>query len=92
MSITVTPKLEALIQNKIDTGLYSDVEEVLSEALQLLDQRDRLERLRASLAEADEQIDRGEGTPFTDERFDQIRLNARMKFEAGHQPNPDVCP
>lgn len=92
MSVTLTPHLEALVRKKVDTGLYRDADEVLSEALQLLDQRDQLQRLRASIAEADEQIERGEGVPFTPERFEQIKLNAQRKYETGHQPNPDVCP
>jgi hypothetical protein len=50
-----------------------------------------LERLRATPAEADNQIDRGVGIPFTPERFEQIRLSARKKFDSGHRPNPDVC-
>jgi antitoxin ParD1/3/4 len=92
MTVTLTPHLEALIRQKVDDGLYSDADEVLSEALQLLDQRDQLQRLRDSFVEADAQIDRGEGIRFTDERFAQIKLNARRKFETGHRPHRDVCP
>ena len=92
MSVTLKPDLEALVRQKVDSGLYHDVDEVLSEALELLDRRDRLQSLRASLAEADAQIDRGEGVLLTPVRFEQIKLNARRKYEAGHRPNPDVCP
>jgi len=90
--VTLSPQLEALVRQKVDAGLYDDADDVLSQALQLLDQRDQLDRLRASLAEADAQIDRGEGIPFTPEVFERIKQNARRKFETGHRPNPDVCP
>jgi antitoxin ParD1/3/4 len=92
LSVILNPQLEELVRQKVDAGLYGDADEVLTEALQLLDQRDQLRRLRATLAEADEQIDRGQGIPFTREAFDRIKLNARTKFETGHQPNVDVLP
>ena len=86
MNVTVTPEVEDEIRHWLETGQYSDVDAVLRDALQLLKQRDQVHRLRVSVAEADDQIDRGLGIPFTPERFEQIRLNARTKFEAGHRP------
>ena len=63
MPVQLTPQLEDMVKQKIDAGLYRDADEVLHEALQLLDQRDQLQRLRTSLDEADAQIDRGQGIP-----------------------------
>lgn len=61
MNVTLTPDVEALIAERVASGRYADASEVVREALRLLEQRDRWERLRESLAEAEAEIDRGEG-------------------------------
>lgn len=43
MSISLTPYQERLIQEKLQTGKYNSVEEVLEIALRLLDEYDRAE-------------------------------------------------
>jgi antitoxin ParD1/3/4 len=43
MNISLTPTQESLIQTKLQTGKYRNIEEVLEIALQLLDERDRSE-------------------------------------------------
>ncbi|BAT51590.1 hypothetical protein NOS3756_05160 [Nostoc sp. NIES-3756] len=43
MSISLTPNQERLIQEKLQTGKYNSVEEVLEIALRLLDEYDRTE-------------------------------------------------
>ncbi len=51
MSITLTPELEKRIEEKVKSGAYRSSDEALSEAVQLLDERDRkLESLRADIA------------------------------------------
>jgi putative addiction module CopG family antidote len=58
--VQVAPDVEAMIRKKIDTGRYDDEHQVLREALQALDERDRLRDLRASLVRAKEEVERGE--------------------------------
>jgi antitoxin ParD1/3/4 len=88
MTISLTPRLEDLIREKVESGLYADADAVLTEALRLLDERDRFRRLRAALADGE----KGEGIRFTPELMEQIKRDAdRMELE-GKQPNPDVCP
>jgi len=60
MQIEIDPRLADEIRGHVDRGRYPTVDEVLREALQLLAERDQLAELRASLIEADAQIDRGE--------------------------------
>ncbi len=40
MDIPVTPKLAQRIQDKVSSGIYGNTDEVISEALRLLDERD----------------------------------------------------
>jgi len=65
MYISLTPQFEVLIKQKVESGFYHSVSEVVREALQLLEERDylqkkRLEELRKDIAAGIEQIDRGE--------------------------------
>jgi antitoxin ParD1/3/4 len=93
MSVTVTlsPRAEALIQERIDGGVYHDAAEVIEEVLRVLDDRDRLAALRAGLQVGIDQLDRGEGVLFTPEwSADRARV-ARERAAAGEVPDPDVC-
>lgn len=92
MNVSLSPRFQALIREKIESGGYSDAREVLEEALNLLDNRDRLERLGQSLREADEAIDRGEGIEWGLELKERIRARARELARQGIKPNPDVWP
>jgi antitoxin ParD1/3/4 len=46
MDVSLTPALGKLVQQKVETGRYGSVSEVICEALQLLDDRDRLQALQ----------------------------------------------
>jgi antitoxin ParD1/3/4 len=65
MSIPLTPEIEQIIQEKVQSGRYLSASEVVREALRLLEERDRLhqlrlEELRKEIAVGIEQADRGE--------------------------------
>ena len=40
MNVSLTPKLEDFVKQKVDQGLYNSVSEVMREALRLLVERD----------------------------------------------------
>ena len=62
MTIQLSPQTEALIQQKVASGLYRTPEAAIDAAVRLLDQYDRrLVRLRASIREGFAAIERGEG-------------------------------
>ncbi len=42
MNINLTPQLEAMIRQKVDSGLYNSASEVVRDALRLMDEKDRL--------------------------------------------------
>ncbi len=48
--MTLNPRLEALIRDKVDRGLYASADGVVEVAIRLLDERDRLIWPRAELA------------------------------------------
>jgi antitoxin ParD1/3/4 len=92
MTVTLPPQLEELVRKKVETGPYRSAAEVVEEALRLLDERDRLARLRAAIAVGDEQLARGEGIPYTPELLDEIDREVDERLRRGETPNPDICP
>lgn len=64
--LTITPEHEKLIQSRLDTGRYTNAEEVLAIALHLLAQLDTkhqtwIENTRQQIATGIAELDRGEG-------------------------------
>jgi antitoxin ParD1/3/4 len=67
MHISLTPKLEELVREKVESGLYNNASEVVREALRLMQEHDeirrlKLERLRDELAKGEADIAAGRVT------------------------------
>lgn len=77
MNVSLTPELEQLVNEKVDSGLYQTASEVVREALRLLKQRDDQERLRADVQAGFDQLTRGEGRTYT--KVSGRRLAERVK-------------
>jgi antitoxin ParD1/3/4 len=93
MASQLSPDIEARIQQKVAAGAFPDADEVIREAMRLLDMQERqLEVLRAKLQSGLDQLDRGEGIPLTPELVEEMRRKAEDRFRRGDRPNPDVCP
>ena len=93
MAIQLPADLETRIRQKVERGEFPDTSAVIREAMRLLDtQEEQLALLRAKLQIGLDQLDRGEGAPFTPELMAQIQQDADELFRRGEQPNPDVVP
>ncbi|MEG4347723.1 type II toxin-antitoxin system ParD family antitoxin [Microcoleus sp. A003_D6] len=85
MNVSLTPELEKFVRQKVKTGRYLSVSEVILEALRLLEERDmqrqmRMEKLRQEVAVGIEQSDRGEifdGEEVVAELLEEIELEER---------------
>lgn len=92
MARQLAPDHEALVDRIIASGPFSDADQVIGEALRLLEEQVRLQQLRAKLQIGLDQLDRGEFIPWTLElTADRLRV-ARERVAAGEKPHPDVCP
>ncbi len=61
MNITLTPEQEELVRTKLKNGSYKSANEVVQEALRLLEERDRTHRLlRKKIDKGLESLGRGE--------------------------------
>ena len=88
-TLTLSPELAALIREKVESGRYGNANQVLEEALRLLDERDRIEWLRAEIAIGLEQIDRGETVEYTPELMEQLKREA-IEAERNGEPIDDA--
>ena len=49
MNVSLTPELEDFVNDKVKTGLYNSVSEVVRESLRLLRRQDELEKLQVHI-------------------------------------------
>ena len=69
MNVSLTPELEKMIADKVESGLCNSASEVVREGLRLLKEQDELRRirlaeLRREVQRGVDQLERGEGKPF----------------------------
>jgi antitoxin ParD1/3/4 len=61
MNVSLTPELERLVNEKVESGLYQTASEVVREALRLLKERDQArQQLRADVQAGFDQLARGD--------------------------------
>jgi antitoxin ParD1/3/4 len=68
MNVSLTPELEALVHEQVQSGQYSSASEVIRDALRMFNQRQRdrlakLEDLRREIQIGIDQVERGEVKP-----------------------------
>lgn len=79
MNVSLTPQLETFVKQKVASGMYNSVSEVMREALRLLEERDtlktiKLDALRRDIQEGLDQLDAGHASPLD---MDAIKAKAR---------------
>ena len=92
MTVTLTRQHQVLVERMIATGQYEDAEEVIGQALRLLDEHEQEQQVRAKLQSGIDQLDRGEGALFTAEWSTERLRVLRERVAAGETPHPGVCP
>jgi len=89
----LTAQLEQQILQKVESGHYASASDVVREALRLLETRDRdYAWLRQKMADAEEQVRRGDVVEMTDTFWDDLDREVNERIVRGHVPSPDVCP
>ena len=85
MNIQLGKHFEEMIQKRVASGQYANASEVVREALRRMEVNDqKLERLRAKIAEADASFERGEGIEITDLKafFEDLKQRAIERANA----------
>jgi len=86
VNVSLTPRLETLVKQKVENGLYNSASEVIREALRLLEERDalqsiKLEALRAEIHQGITSLDNGKGKPLD---IETIKAKARSVQNGNH--------
>jgi antitoxin ParD1/3/4 len=94
MHVRLTPQREALVREKVASGMDNNASEVIREALRVLDEHERVcfEALRAAIIVGYAQAERGEMRPLTPELLAEMDRNVERKFQAGQRPKAAVLP
>jgi len=73
MNVSLSPQLEAMVKDKVASGLYTSASEVVREALRLMEQQDQLRSLKLQQLRHDiqEGLSSGESIPWNGEEIKQ---------------------
>jgi antitoxin ParD1/3/4 len=84
MNVSLTPELERLVNEKVESGLYQTASEVVREALRLLKERDQArEQLRTDVQAGFDQIARSEGRAYDATTGRQFAERIKSRGRAG---------
>jgi antitoxin ParD1/3/4 len=86
MNVSLTPELERLVNEKVESGLYQTASEVVREALRLLKERDQArEQLHADVQAGFDQLARDAGSVYdkTSSRLLAERIKSRGRAARG---------
>ena len=92
MQIQLSPQIESIVKDLLATGDYHDQDEVIAEAIILLEDERKLRSLCAALTEAEDEITAGDYVAWSPELRAEIQREARQRVNEGRKPHPDVCP
>jgi len=90
MNISLTPELEKLVLDKVESGMYTSASEVIREGLRLLAERDamanlRVEELRRQIQVGIEQANNGQ---YSERSMDDIKREGRRRL-SNSNPSSD---
>lgn len=83
MNVSLTPELETLVHEKVDSGLYTSASEVVREALRLFKERDayqqqRLADLKREIAVGLEDLKQGRVVP-GEQVFEELEQRSQAR-------------
>ena len=91
MHINLSPEIEHYLQLKVGTGFYSNASEVVRDAIRRMWEEDKkLEKLRSAIQVGDEQLDQGEGQPYSSSLLEVITEKAFKNADIGKKISHDV--
>jgi len=92
MTVQLEVESADLIQQKVASGRYRDAAAVIREALDALEERERLQRLRALVADGFASAEEGDLVELTPELMEEPVPEGEELDRLGQPIDPDVCP
>jgi len=82
VTVSISEQIVDHIEDMVDSGRFANANDVLQAALEALDERLRIEEIRAAIAEADEEFERGEFDEVASDFVERIGENVRVRAAA----------
>jgi antitoxin ParD1/3/4 len=93
MYIDLPSEMEGFINNKIADGSYGNATEVIQDAITRMQVEEiRTAAWQSAIKLGDEQLDSGQGIPYTTESLEDITKSAINAMRNGLSIDPDVIP
>ncbi len=93
MHVNLSPEMEVFIRNKVAGGFYGNATEVIRDAIRRMQAEEvRLAAWQAAIRVGDEQLDRGEGVPYSADALRDVTQIALEAMHSGKPMDPDVLP
>ncbi len=90
MNVSLTPELEAMIREKVDSGRYASASEVVREALRILEGREsELRYLQDEISKGARSIAEGRTVTYTPELMEELKTEAIQRSserKLSHRP------
>jgi antitoxin ParD1/3/4 len=93
MHVNLSPEMESFVKDRVASGFYGNATEVIRDAIRRMQaEESRAAAWRAAIQLGDEQIERGEGVPYTPQHLDAITERAKAAIHSGQPLDADVLP
>lgn len=92
MQVTLKPEHEAFVRKQIERGKYHDADELIEQAIRLLEEHDKLISLRAAVTEARAEVARGDAAEWTPDLMDRLQREADEEDRLGLPISDNVTP
>jgi putative addiction module CopG family antidote len=79
MNTPLTPRIEQLISERLQSGSYNSAIEVIEDAFEALTERENFQAIRAELDHADEQLERGEYTEYDENTIQELSEQVKTR-------------
>lgn len=93
MHVNLSPEMESFIKGQVASGFYGNATEVIRDAIRRMQAEEaRVQAWRAAVQKGDDELNRGEGIPYTPQVLDEITDAALKSMHSGQAMDPDVLP
>ncbi len=85
MNISLTPELDKIVRQKVQSGMYNSASEVVREALRMFHTHDELQQekikvLRLEIQKGVDSLNAGKGVEMTDDLFEMIKQRGKKRL------------